>query len=114
MEQVFAADRKPFHKKCLTCQAAGCMYIHKHQGYNICGKCYSDIYRPREFLAEGEETAAERRARLAREAEERERRRLAGEEEMMKQEMADAKEFKFSFLKVAETVGIAPGTSYGL
>ena len=38
-----------------------------------------------EFLAEGEETAAERRARLAREAEERERRRLAGEEEMMKQ-----------------------------
>ena len=74
--------------------------MHKHQGYNICGKCYSDIYSPRvriicilrtlsvfvqEFLAEGEETAAERRVRLAREAEERERRRLAGEEEMMKQ-----------------------------
>ena len=38
-----------------------------------------------EFLAEGEETAAERRMRLAREAEERERRRLAGEEELMKQ-----------------------------
>ena len=60
--------------------------IHKHEGYNICGKCYVDINNPRvrmigihkllsfyfyqEFLAEGEETSAERRARLAREAEE--------------------------------------------
>ena len=38
-----------------------------------------------EYLADGEETAAEKRAKLAREAEERDRRRLAGEEEMMKQ-----------------------------
>ena len=42
-----------------------------------------------EFLAEGEETAADRRARLAREAEERDRRRKAGEEEMMKQVLFD-------------------------
>ena len=75
--------------------------IHKHEVYNICGKCYVDIHNPRvrmigihkllsfyfyqEFLAEGEETSAERRARLAREAEERERRGQAGEEELMKQ-----------------------------
>ena len=42
----------------------------------------------RNFLPK-EETAADRRARLAREAEERDRRRKAGEEEMMKQVLFD-------------------------
>ena len=37
------------------------------------------------FLAEGEETAADKRVRLAKEAEERDRRRQMGEEEWMKQ-----------------------------
>ena len=105
--------------------------IHKHQdGYNICSKCYDSLYRPRvrpnsgaisqrtltgsslqEFLAEGEETPSERRARLAREAEERDRRRQAGEEERIRLEMAEKEEFNFSFLKVAEIVGIAPESS---
>ena len=30
------------------------------------------------------------------------------------QEMAEAEEFKFSFLKIAEIVGIAPDITYGL
>ena len=64
-----------------------------------------------EFLAEGEETPSERRARLAREAEERDRRRQAGEDERIKLEMAEREEFNFSFLKVAEIVGIAPESS---
>ena len=37
------------------------------------------------FLAEGEETAADKRVRLSKEAEERDRRRQMGEEEWMKQ-----------------------------
>ena len=37
------------------------------------------------FLAEGEETAADKRVRLAKEAEVRDRRRQMGEEEWMKQ-----------------------------
>ena len=104
--------------------------IHKHQdGYNICSKCYDSLYRPRvrpssgaisqrtltdslqEFLAEGEETPSERRARLAREAEERDRRRQAGEEERLRLELEEKEEFNFSFLKVAEIVGIAPESS---
>ena len=64
-----------------------------------------------EFLAEGEETPSERRARLAREAEQRDRRRQAGEEERIRLEMAEKEEFNFSFLKVAEIVGIAPESS---
>ena len=64
-----------------------------------------------EFLAEGEETPSERRARLAREAEERDRRRQAGEEERVRLEMEEKEEFNFSFLKVAEIVGIAPESS---
>ena len=105
--------------------------IHQHQdGYNICSKCYDSLYRPRvrpssgaisqrtltgsslqEFLPEGEETPSERRARLAREAEERDRRRQAGEEERVRLEMEEKEEFNFSFLKVAEIVGIAPESS---
>ena len=61
-------------------------------------------------MAEGEETAAEKRERLAREAEERDRLRLAGEEERMRAEFAEKDEFKFSFLKIADTVGILPDT----
>ena len=153
LEEVFAADRKRFHRDCLRCKAKGCRHqtgggeggrlqvvifsssltekdIHKHQdGYNICSKCYDSLYRPRvrpssgailqrtltdslqEFLAEGEETPSERRARLAREAEERDRRRQAGEEERLRLELEEKEEFNFSFLKVAEIVGIAPESS---
>jgi len=117
LEQVFASDRKPFHKPCIKCSVTDCgnnlteKEMRKHEGNNICGKCYDLIYRPREYLAEGEETASERRARLAREAEERDRRRMAGEEERMKAEMAEKDEFNFSFLKIAEIVGIAPDST---
>ena len=99
--------------------------LHHHEGRNICSKCYDLLYRPRvwffvrisdnlddvqEYLAEGEETAAEERERLAREAEERDRLRLAGEEERMRAEFAEKDEFKFSFLKIADIVGILPDT----
>ena len=69
------------------------------------------VFSLQEFLPEGEETPSEKRARLAREAEERDRRRQAGEDERMRLEMAEKEEFNFSFLKVAEIVGIAPASS---
>ena len=28
VEQVFAADRKPFHRSCIQCQVRGCRYAH--------------------------------------------------------------------------------------
>ena len=79
-------------------------------------------------MAEGEGTPSERRARLAREAEERDRARLAGdllsawlgtcgallagEEARIKAEMAQQDpEYNFSFLKIAEIVGIAPDST---
>ena len=69
------------------------------------------IYFLKDFLAEGEETPSEKRARLAREAEERDRLRKMGEDERMKAEMAEKEEFNFSFLKIADIVGIAPDST---
>merc|ERR1712029_584363 len=96
-EQVFSADRKPFLKNCLNCQAMNCRNLlterslYKHEGFNICSNCFMMITCPREYLAEGEETSAEKRARLAREAEDRARKREEREEERMRLEMEEGK-----------------------
>jgi len=48
VDQVFAADRRHFHKGCIECQAKGCQNkltargIHKIDGLNLCGRCYTD------------------------------------------------------------------------
>merc|ERR1712059_70781 len=76
-----SADRKPFHKRCLSCQMRGCRTdltsrgIHKYEGSNICDKCHEEIYRKRTY-GEGGETIEQRRKReeeekLAREKQER-------------------------------------------
>ena len=48
--------------------------LHKHEGYNFCDQCHETMYEPREYgPAPGMESLDERRARMAREKEERER-----------------------------------------
>merc|ERR1711875_9524 len=80
-EVVYAADRKTFHRGCITCQVRGCgnelteRGLFKHEGYNVCGQCYESLYSPRVYgPPPGMETLDERRRRLAREQEEREKR----------------------------------------
>eukprot|EP00092_Neocalanus_flemingeri_P005373 GFUD01005789.1.p1 GENE.GFUD01005789.1~~GFUD01005789.1.p1 ORF type:complete len:199 (-),score=68.53 GFUD01005789.1:140-736(-) len=78
MEQKMAADRKPFHTKCITCQNEGCRNemtartVHKYEGYNICGKCHESIFMSRDYN-DGKETMAERKKREEEEAKARER-----------------------------------------
>jgi len=68
MEQKIAADRKPFHSRCITCQYKGCRNeltarsLHKYEGYNICDKCHESIFRSKDYN-DGKETAAERKKR---------------------------------------------------
>ena len=68
-EQVFGADRRPFHRRCITCGTRGCGYedrdvnkenmnntyfrnslttkgIHKHGNMNVCDMCHEDMYGP--------------------------------------------------------------------
>jgi hypothetical protein len=119
--------------------------IHKHEGYNICGKCYVDIHNPRVSMIGINKFISFyfarnfllREKRLLQRGEKGWRGRLKrgrGEGRRGKrsswnrctfnhvirylnyvfQEMAEAEEFKFSFLKIAEIVGIAPDVRYGL
>merc|ERR1712147_89694 len=88
MEQVIAADRKPFHAKCITCQMQGCRAeltersLHRYEGFNICTNCHESIFRNRTYGPAGGETLeqkkareeAERRATEERERAKRERR----------------------------------------
>jgi len=70
MEQIIAADRKPFHVKCITCQMQGCRNdltartLHKYEGCNICTSCHETIFRQRQYgPGEGGETIEQRKAR---------------------------------------------------
>jgi len=86
MDQVIAADRKPFHNRCIRCQMFGCgneltaRTIHQYEGVNICEKCHDNIYRNKVYgPPEGGESLEERRRReeeerLAREQAERSKR----------------------------------------
>jgi len=83
MEQVIAADRKPFHAKCIGCQMQGCRAeltergLHRYEGFNICTNCHDSIFRNRTYgPGEGGETLEQKKAREEAErlaAEERER-----------------------------------------
>merc|ERR1711974_45524 len=80
-EQIFAADRKAWHKGCIHCAVRGCRNelfdrgMNKTvDGQNICDHCYEEMYDPRHYgPPPGMESLEERRLREAREAEERER-----------------------------------------
>lgn len=69
MEQVIAADRKPFHAKCITCQMQGCRNdltargLHKYEGFNICGSCHDQMFRNRTYGAADGETLEQKKAR---------------------------------------------------
>jgi transcription elongation factor Elf1 len=70
MEQTIAADRKPFHVRCIRCQTRGCgndltaRSIHKYEGYNICEKCHEAIFRERVYgPGQGMESMEDRRKR---------------------------------------------------
>merc|ERR1712221_24741 len=94
-EQVFAADRKPWHKRCLKCAVMGCSNelfergFHKTpDGKNICDSCNEIMFEPKSYgPAPGMESLEERRLRAAREAEERERK--LKEIEMMRNKKDD-------------------------
>merc|ERR1711909_50397 len=97
-EVVYAADRKSFHKGCITCQVRGCgnelteRGLFKHEGYNVCGQCY--------------ETLDERRRRLAREQEEREKRMEELKAQRNKDNFGDIPQIYC--MKIAEICEIAP------
>eukprot|EP00092_Neocalanus_flemingeri_P025131 GFUD01027249.1.p1 GENE.GFUD01027249.1~~GFUD01027249.1.p1 ORF type:complete len:199 (+),score=47.75 GFUD01027249.1:54-650(+) len=70
MEQVIAADRRPFHVNCVRCQSKGCgndltaRSLHKYEGYNICDKCHEMIYIDKRYgPGDGMETMEERKKR---------------------------------------------------
>jgi len=80
MEQTLAADRKPFHVSCIKCQTKGCgndltaRSLHKYEGYNICDKCYENIFINKNYgPGEGQESMEDRKKRLEEERLARER-----------------------------------------
>jgi len=119
-EQVFAADRKPFHRGCNKCQVKGCgneltaRGMHKHEGYNFCDDCHQTLYQPKEYgPPPGMESLDERRARMAREQEERERKLKEIEEK--KNSKDDFNECPHIYcIKIAEICEIAPEKSYAI
>jgi len=86
VEQVFAADRKAFHPRCIFCGIKGCTNeltertIHQYEGVNICERCHDSIYKDRTYgPGPGQESIEERRRReeeerLARERQEKAKR----------------------------------------
>jgi len=118
VEQVFAADRKPFHRGCIQCQVRGCSNqltakgLHKHEGYNFCDWCHETLYVQKEYgPGPGGETMEERRLREQRELEERER-KLREIEEMRNKKPDDDEGFNHHMLKIRSTMEIAPEKAY--
>jgi len=80
MDQTIAADRKPFHTRCIRCQMFGCgndltaRSIHKYEGHNICDKCHENVYNSKVYgPGEGQESIEERKRREEEERKARER-----------------------------------------
>jgi len=85
MDQIVAADRKPFHARCIQCQMIGCgadltaRSLKHYEGYVICEKCYDSLLHEKVYgPGEGQESIDERRRReeeerLARERAEKSR-----------------------------------------
>jgi hypothetical protein len=63
LDQVFAADRKPFHKSCIGCQTRGCPNqltargMHRLAGLVVCSSCESKANPPVYATAPYKETA---------------------------------------------------------
>lgn len=65
--QVFAADRKPFHKSCIGCQTRGCPNqltargMHRIAGLVVCSSCESKanppVYAPTPYKETAEDIA---------------------------------------------------------
>ena len=65
--QVFAADRKPFHKSCIGCQTRGCPNqlttrgMHRLAGLVVCSSCESKanppVYAPTPYKETAEDIA---------------------------------------------------------
>jgi len=111
-DRVFAADRKPFHARCITCQVRGCRNeltergIHKHEGYNFCDRCHEQLYDPKAYgVKPGEESLEEKRLREAREKAEREAKLKEIEEMRSRGHKADEFEPP-ACIKIAELVEI--------
>jgi len=74
-DRVYAADRKPFHKKCVQCQVKNCRNeltekgIHRHDGINCCDRCNEQL-----GLGPGGESLDTARNRMAQEKAAREAR----------------------------------------
>eukprot|EP00092_Neocalanus_flemingeri_P009677 GFUD01010420.1.p1 GENE.GFUD01010420.1~~GFUD01010420.1.p1 ORF type:complete len:140 (-),score=37.71 GFUD01010420.1:115-534(-) len=118
VEQIFAADRKPFHRGCINCQVRGCSNqltakgMHKHEGYNFCDWCHETLYSQREYgPGPGGETMEERRLREAQELEDREK-RLREIEAMRNKKGDEDDDFHYHSLKIKQTMEIAPATAY--
>jgi len=85
MDQTIAADRKPFHMKCIKCQTFGCSNdltarsLRRYEEYIICEKCHDNILNNKVYgPPEGQESLEQRRRReeeerLARERAEKSR-----------------------------------------
>jgi len=119
VEQVFAADRKPFHRQCIHCQVRGCSNqltargMHDHEGYKFCDMCHETLYAQRMYgPGPGGETIEERRLREAKEAAERERRIKEIDEMRNKKPEEEDAMSSFHMLKIKQTVAIAPDNSY--
>jgi len=117
-DRVYAADRKAFHQRCITCQVRGCRTqltaktINKHEGYNFYSKCHQDLYEPKIYgPPEGGESIEETRLRLAREEAEREA-KLRQIEELRAKSGKGGDDFELpGCMKIAQLVEITPDSS---
>jgi len=67
LDQVFAADRKPFHKSCINCQTRGCPNqltvrgMHRINGLVVCSSCEQKsnppVYAPAPYKETAEDLA---------------------------------------------------------
>merc|ERR1712024_114669 len=120
-EQVFGADRKPWHRQCIKCSIMGCPnelyergFFRSPQGGLVCESCHEALFAPREYgPPPGMESLEERRARALREAEERER-KLREIESKRGRKDSFGNTPSIYCMKIAETCEIAPDQVYSL
>merc|ERR1712079_105288 len=69
-EQVFAADRKPWHRQCIKCSVMGCPnelydrgFFKSPEGHLVCESCNEIMFAPKSYgPPPGMESLEERRA----------------------------------------------------
>jgi len=113
-DQVFGADRRPFHRGCITCGTRGCgnslttRGLFKHGNINVCTMCNEDLWGPAKEYGPGPgmESLAERKAREARMKEEYER-KLREIDEKRNTEPEDFKKgVQINCMKIASLVAL--------